>query len=871
MFALQRTLTAGYLTQRWTRTLLIVLSIALGVSTLVATRALSQNLSQAADTAINPFTEGIDLIVDNGQAGVPRELARKLDRLEDIASADPLVLGNVAILEPAHDRLVLLVGIDVNNMGGGSGHSIIAGFEFSGPLVGVRSARELGERLQAIRARGEVPAFLGQDLAARLENTVPPGGLLRLKGAEAVSARWSGIVRLAPEVQQNLGSNTLFMTLEDAARVVMPGRPDFVSRIGVRFRPNADREAATRQVQAVVGNSDMVRTVDASNESVRDVTKGLELGFLLGGAGALVVGLFLVYNALSVSVAERRHDIGMLRSLGATRGQVIRLFLLEGLALGLIGSLLGLPVGYGLAWASLGPVRKVLEELFNVSLKASAIPVKPWTVSLALVAGPVTAVLAALVPALQAADEEPADAVRRSPRLVGAMYRLVHIGVVGLMLGIGLACVLGRTILPARVGAYGGVVSILIGALAATPLVASTLARFLQPVSRRLLGLEGRLAADNLVRAPGRTGLVIAALAATSALLVQTAGFIHSTESTLVGWIDDKIAADLFILSGNSLSSAGLPMDQVVGDRLRADPRVRAVLPVRGHQLTFRNRIVVLLALDVTAMQQASEDLSLARAFRRHPELTTPGTCLMSENFAALYGVAVGDTVTVPGPFGGVDLRVIGTAVDYTWNRGTLIVDRAWFAPTFKDEQIDIFDVWLQPGADRAAVAQDLRKQAWVRDHLLVVVTREEARDVVVSSIRRLYGLLYVQQGVVGLVALLGVVMALFISVLQRRRELGLLRALGASRAQILRSVLAEATLMGTFGALIGLVVGVLLEWYVVRILMLDEAGWVFPVQVPWMTCLIVIGGSVLLATVVGLWPAYYATRLRIPEAIAYE
>src|SRR5262249_23195211 len=301
----------------------------------------------------------------------------------------------------------------------------------------------------------------------------------------------------------------------------------------------------------VVGRRGNVRTVEDSNESVRDITKGLQLGFLLGGAGALVVGLFLVYNALSVSVAERRHDIGILRSMGATRGQVARLFIVEALVLGLMGTALGVPLGYGMAWLSLGPVKQVLEELFNITLdEATRVPLAPLTVFLAVLAGPLTAVLAALVPALQAAQEEPADAVRRVPVVVAVLYRVLHLGLTALLLGAGLACILLRGSLPPRLGAYGGIVCRLWAALMATPLLAAGLARFLQPAFRRFLRLEGRLAADNLIRSPGRTGLVIAAIAATGALMVQTAGFIRSTEVALLTWIDEKTSSALFVVSG---------------------------------------------------------------------------------------------------------------------------------------------------------------------------------------------------------------------------------------------------------------------------------------------------------------------------------
>ncbi len=245
----------------------------------------------------------------------------------------------------------------------------------------------------------------------------------------------------------------------------------------------------------------------------------------------------------------------------------------------------------------------------------------------------------------------------------------------------------------------------------------------------------------------------------------------------------------------------------------------------------------------------------------------------MSENFAALHHVAVGDKITIPGrTTPTIDLEVIGTVVDYSYNRGIVLVDYAWYSEEFADDQVDVFDVYLKPGADARQVQAELTKPGgWAAKQAVFVERRDELRDAVNSQLERIYHLAYAQEFVVGLVALLGVVSALFISVLQRRRELGLLRAVGASQGQILWSVLAEASLMGVVGAVLGVLIGLALEWYTVRIMVFDEAGFVFPMLVPWMAGVAVLGGSVLTATLVGLWPAWRATRLRIPEAIAYE
>ena len=318
----------------------------------------------------------------------------------------------------------------------------------------------------------------------------------------------------------------------------------------------------------------------------------------------------------------------------------------------------------------------------------------------------------------------------------------------------------------------------------ATPLLSAILCQFLKPLFRHLFGLEGRLAADNLARSPGRTGLVIAVLAATGALMVQTAGFIRSSEDAIIGWLDESIAADLFVTAGGSMTekaSEGVPMDESLGEELRKIPGVEAALPVRLQGLEFRHRIVILIALDADAFRDASESHALARNLERYPRLREPGTALVSDNFAALYGVKVGDRISIDGLTQKLEVEVIGTVLDYTWNRGTILVNRSWYKEQYQDTQVNIFDVYLKKDADRAAVMDEIH-QRWGHRDAVYAVTRDETRDAIARSLRKVYAIAYAQQSLAGMVSLLGVISALFISVLQSRRELGLLRAAGASR-----------------------------------------------------------------------------------------
>jgi putative ABC transport system permease protein len=876
MISLFRTLSISYIGQHRIRTGLVVLSIALGVAVLVATQGLSRGLKGGVQDSVNPLSGLADVLVVKGGAGVPASLAAEIRaaNIPGIADAQPFVFARVSIVE-LDNRPTWLFGVELPQ----------DWTEFTavqtGPSFPVKTTLRTPSLLELPRwalalQRGEV-ALISPDIREALAAQGKAPGQVSLRNAGLTPT-----FLIAGEVdfrssELPIAGAVVVLPLAQASRLCFPGQEARAQQINIRFESGYDPEIASAALQRWLGSRADVQSIQDNREMVANVTSGLELGMHIGSAGALVVGLFLVYNALSVSVAERRHDIGILRAVGATRWQIARLFLGESLIMGLVGSCIGLPLGIFLSWLAIKPLAGVISEML-VPIEQATIQIPWWLMVFAVCSGTIVAMLAALVPAMQAAQEEPAHAVRRVPLRRTLLASLIHLGVVVLLLSAGVSVVAFRDQLPPLYGIFAGIILLFVGALAATPLLAAVLGRVAQPFFPYLFGLEGRLAADNLVRTPVRTGIVIAALAATTGLLIQTSGFLKSTREAVTTWIEEKIAADLFVSCGSSVTAGGaaLTMDPSLGDKLAAVPGVDIVFAVRLQRLDFTSpvdgttKMIWMAALDLPALEKGSGQPALAVNLARLPRLREPGTVAVSENFARLYRVEVGDRLKIPGKDADLEVEVVGTVVDYTWNRGTIVVNMPWYREHFADEQVDIFDIFLREGADLAAVKQTL-KDRFEKSEAVFVVDRPEVYQEVNSSLNKIYSLAYAQQIVIGMVSLLGVISALFISVLQQKRQLGLLRAVGATRTQVLRLVLAEAILMGLVGAMIGFVMGLCLEWYVIYVMVLDESGFLFPMRIPWLESLVVCVACVLCSALAGLWPASWATGLRIPDAIAYE
>ena len=450
-------LSRRYLRQRLDRAALIVVSIALGVATLVSSRILNQCIETAAVESATPLSLG-DLMVSNRGFGVDLALADvvRSANIPGVKSVTPLTVAKVA-LKDHRDRFAIVIGVELasalNPADAGLGATITPTLE--GPLLQLAAVQKLladGKLAEARAAWARIEGRPAVVTRGVIEGRKPgtkltvsygsksatrhtrgggrPAGRLARRGARAEPdfngdhpGRVPGARRLARSPRRARRRTSFAWEWRRALRPVQ------VDRIDIKLSPGADKEAARLAVEAVLGERATVRTPEAQGKATMEIVQGVQVAFTLCSLAAMVVGLFLVYNALSVTVAERRADIGILRSLGATRGQIVALFGTLAFILGLVGALVGVPLGVAMARLVL---RQFAEELGAWLLNPITDPTWPgWgTVGAAALAGVVTAVGAALIPAIQAANQDPAEVVQAQPaphrRLAAVARRHLH-------------------------------------------------------------------------------------------------------------------------------------------------------------------------------------------------------------------------------------------------------------------------------------------------------------------------------------------------------------------------------------------------------------------------------------------------------------
>jgi putative ABC transport system permease protein len=916
MLSLYRTISLRYLSRRWGRASLIVASIMLGVATLVATQALSETMSKATVASANPLAGTLDFIVTNTNAELPvdRGLAKELAAVPGVKSVQPRIFGHAKVLIGEQKQAVLIVGIELSSDARET-DDLEGQFEFDPEtqkmldgLAGANGGAKGQEKADPSLLKdyfdtdyfGTLPAILGKELDDVVKNDPNPKTIatLKLLGFEnnlkffhvEKNLKKQQLVRVAsvkPKTDGELaalGGYVVILGLENAGRVLGLAEGK-VRRLDIALSPGADLKKARKVIEKKLAGRAELQTLEEQIQALHSPSAGMKIAFSMCGVAALIVGMFLVYNSLSVSVAERRHEIGILLALGATRDQVWRLFAGEAFVLGALGAALGIPLGVFFAYLGLELMQGGIGDAF-ATLNLKQVDLTWELTALAFGVGIFSSVFASLVPAVPAAYEKPAEAVRRVPKEPPVSHLVAHIVATAVLILAGMSMILLRDFVPKRWGTYGGLSLVMIGALLAAPLFAQLGARALMPVSRRFFPIEWRIAADNLIRAPGRTGLVIGALAAGVCLIVETAGIIQSNREAIREWIKVYMASDVIISAGSPIGSGG--QNELMKEELREElcriDGVEDVLPSRqSYEITFRGAHIVISTI-VAERAYTLETKRLAHQDYLDPHqkrdrvktldlykrlAAEPNAVIISHNFEALHHVHEGDFITLKSPKGEVKLRVIGVIVDYTGNLGTIIMNRDDYIEHWQDRGVSIFEVYLHQGVDAGEAKNRIAAKLGAQFDLHPL-TRPELQNRIEKEIEQFYWIALGQELVVVLVAALGVVMALLISVLQRKREMGLLRAIGASRAQVVYLVLAEAFLMGIFGTVLGVIFAIPLQWYALQVVFPEETGYAFSVHIGWESAVVALAG-LLIATLAGVGPALYAVRERIPNAIAYE
>ena len=832
------------------RLLMTMLAVLLGTAFVAGTMVFSDSVGQAFRNSVSNDYAGVSVQVSNNAAGVDygnvrnttgskpltEDTLKRIDALPGTASARGSVSGFAGLSDPHGD----LIGSQGSTYGGnwvpqaGGADPLHPMLQGAGPT----DARQIA-----------VDQKTAQDNGFKVGDTVR----LAVNGP-VMTMTVTGIFSTDdPQVAAG-GSLVLFDNATAQKTYLSPGQYDSIE---VRAKPGVSQARLRAEVAPVVPQSHNIKvktgTQLTSDETaqVDQATSGLRTALLAFAGIALFVGIFLIANTFTMLIAQRTRELALMRAIGASRRQITNSVLLEALFVGLVASVGGLAAGIGIG--------ALLQSLMGGSgVPKGPLVLAPGTVIATLVVGIVVTVLAALLPSVRASRVAPVAAMSSNDQPPTQKSLVVRNSIGAALFGLGLASVLYGTSLGGSSGRAPvglGAALILIGVFVLTPLLSRPVIALVGPLLTKLFGTPGKLARQNAVRNPRRTAATASALTIgltlVSALTVIGASVSHVIDQEVTE--NMKADYDVSVLLGQEISPALVP-------KIAATPGVAAssVLDAQFVKVGGKEQ-------SVTGVDAASFDQLVApKMLSGTTSSLGRGSTLIDRKLADRNHWKVGSTAALTYPDGTRGTLRIGGVYEVSDMLGPVLMSESVLAP---HTTLPAYDDLLVKGVNGATPQlQQALKDTTGDSPLITVKTRQELKDQFNSLIDTLLNVMYGLLGMAVVIAVLGVVNTLAMSVFERKREIGMLRAIGLDRFAVKRMVRLESVVIAAFGAVMGVAIGGFLAWAAVQLLKGDLVG--LTTTPPYGQLGAYVVGAALVGLAAALWPARRAAKLDILGSI---
>lgn len=857
-----RYLTLRSIRARWLRFILSAFGIVLGVAGMLAIGVTNKAALNSIVRLFSNTSGNAKLTVTSSSqstSGFPEKSLRTIRNAPGVGVASPLIRITTVAADDASPEQIALGLFGTESSGGLTLHGIDPLMELElreYKLVG-------GQFLEDQNAKREVVLVetYAEDKDLRVGDwlsIITPNGVESLKIVGLIAREGAG---------QTANGSFGVIPLRSAQELFnRTGELDQVDVLTTNPSPSrAELEILKDNLQTRLGRELSVTYPSSQGERMTQMLQNYQIGLNFMSGIALFVGAFLIYNAFAMTVVERTREFGMLRTIGMTRGQVTGLILLEAGVLGVFGSAAGVGLGMLLARG----LTNLMGVILNQELSVVDVPVNDMLFSWAV--GVLVTFLAAGIPAWQAGRVSPMEALRvRGRSNEGWFIRE------GWKLGVALlvisAILLITNPFPYDVQFRLGSMTVFGLFSGATLLIPGTVhgwERLTRPLMKWVYGASGSLGSRNVQRSRQRTTLTVAALMVGVAMVIMTRGMTESFAGDLREWMSAYIGGDIF-------ASSSIPMRSDVGQRIASVPGVEAVAPIRYLNIDWQTpdgvEQINFMAMDpvayarVTNFVFSDDDVDTGEIVRR---LQQGDAVLLSSVLSEKYGLASGDTVQLRTRGGFRSFEIAAVVVDF-YNQG-LVVQGSWddMKRHFRVDDASTFFIKVKDGQPIEDVKQRI-DDLYGKRYRLILISNTSIREQALTLMDQAFSMFDVMALISIVVGSLGIVNTLTMSVIERTREIGMLRAVGMTRAQIIRMVLAEAGLMGVIGGVLGVGTGVVLA-RILFIGMTTMSGYRLTFVLPPEGIIISLIAAVVISQIAAIFPSRRASKVRILEAVRYE
>jgi putative ABC transport system permease protein len=833
------------------RSLLTTAGVVLGVALFVAMHTANDSVMFAFHQTVDRIAGATQLEITAGDSGFDEEVLERVESLPEVSAAAP-VIEAVSSIDRGGQGNVLILGVDM------TGDQSLRDYHVEGdddtvvedPLV------FLAQPDSVILTKS-----FAQNNGYRIGSRVP---METMQGRKLLTVR--GLMR-AGGLASAFGGNLLIMDIYAAQKIL--GRGPKFDRIDLAVKDKFTVEHTKNKLADLLGPGFQVQEPSARSNEFDSISRIYSATANITSAFALFIGMFIIHNTLQIAVVYRRSEIGILRALGATRRQIMGLFLGEGAVEGVVGSAVGAVIGIIAARGITAYVSRLLGEVYGMVERATDVSSSPAVVFGAIFLGVATSIVAALIPARNAARVNPVAALQKGS------YQRIGSGETRLrtLVAFVLVAVSAALLLPSRWrgGLYLSDFLALLAAILMVPALSVLLTRVCRPLLMLIRPVEGSMAADSILRAPRRAAGAVSALMLSLALVIALGGIAQGSYRAIYDWLKAEFSADLFVSPTQSLTAREFRFSGSMIAQLKAIPGIKAVESVREVRVKIRNAPILVIAADdgllrrVSALSRVSGDPE-----KMYQRVVSGEGVLAAEAFTLLHGYRLGDVVDIPAPSGLLHLPIVGIVKEYSDQQGTVLMARDTFMKHWHDTTVNLFGVMIQPGFTELSVRRAISER-FKSDRRLFILSNADVRKFILDLTDQWFGTTYIQTAIAFLVAVLGIVNAVTVSITDRRQELGVLQAVGAVRRQVRGTVWLEGILIGILGLTLGLLLGGIQLYFGLETAAHDISGLRLDYVYPYRMAIVLLGCTLLAAFLAAIGPAESVVRRSLVASLQYE
>ncbi len=812
---------------------LAILGIALGVAAVIAVDLANASARRSFDLAMNRIAGHATHRIVGGPQGVPEAVYARLRIELGIRPAAPVVTGYLSRADKP-SQLLQILGIDPFAEG-----------PFRDPAADITGNRFDLRALLLNPGAALLPQALGESVTLH-------------KGAQRFALQRAGTLD-GPEIEG------LIVTDISTAQSLF-GQPGRLSHIDLIVPDGPDGERLATEIRAWLPPDLRLENPEGRSLATRDLSAAFSLNLTAMSLLALVVGMFLIHNAITFAVVQRRTLLGTLRAIGVTRGELFAGILGEALLLGLTGTLLGVLLGLWLGSGLVHLVTRTINDLYYI-LSVREFFIDPGSLAKGAALGVLATLAAAWLPAHEAADAPAGAVLSRAHLETRWRATLPRLALAGLILFAGGGMVLAA---PGSLTAgFAGLFLLILGCALLTPPAVVGLVRLNRPLSAKL-GLLARMANRDVARHLSRTGIAIAALMVAFATTVGVGVMVDSFRGGVAIWIKDLLNADLYIAPPNDGGENTETLQPATLAALRDTPGVMAVSTYRRTLLELGGRPVQLMAVDLAPAARAGYHLIDGDAIRAWRAFQTGESILISEPLAYRRQLTSGDSLELPTAAGPHAFTVAGVFLDYGSEHGRILLHRSGYERYWHDPAVGSTAIFAVPGENLATLRERLQERLGTLQPLMIRPNRD-IQNITLEIFDRTFTITNVLRLLAILVAVVGVLSALLALQLERAREFAVLRATGMTVREIGGLVSLETGFMGAAAGLLALPTGLLLATVLIFVINRRAFGWSLPFEVnPWLL-LETLALAIFAALLAGLYPIWRMARAQPADALRTE